>query len=143
MIIWLTGQPGSGKTTIARALKDKLGNVKLVDGDSIRSLFWNNDYTFKGRFYNVDIAQKIAHYLHNEGEIVVVSLVSPFINQREEFKQLLDGKVKEVYLKNTNMARREYMVKNYQPPKEDYLYIDTDSYTVEETLQAILKYIEE
>lgn len=140
MVIWLTGQPGSGKTTIAQALKNKLGNVKLVDGDSIRQLFWNNDYTFKGRFYNVDIAQKIAHFLHNEGEIVIVSLVSPFINQREEFKQLLGDSVKEVYLKNTNLIRKEYMVKNYQPPKEDYLHIDTDEYSVEESLEKIITY---
>ena len=42
----------------------------------MRELFSNKDYSEKGRRANIDAAQKIAHYLHNQGKDVIVSLVS-------------------------------------------------------------------
>jgi len=55
MIIWLTGQPGSGKTTICkRILWDKPG-VFHIDGDDLRDLFENKDYSETGRRKNVEI----------------------------------------------------------------------------------------
>ena len=54
-IIWLTGQPGSGKTTLANSLRDtifkKLPNVDLmiIDGDDLRNITINKDYSRKGR----------------------------------------------------------------------------------------------
>ena len=88
-IIWLTGQPGSGKTTIAKALKKKIlsnsedNNVILVDGDDLRDITTNKDYSRQGREKNITTAQKIAHFLSNKDFIVIVALVAPYLNIRE------------------------------------------------------------
>ena len=67
MIYWFTGQPGSGKTVLADLLKEKwLTHAYRIDGDEMRALFQNKDYSIKGRIANIDAAQKIAHYLHNQ-----------------------------------------------------------------------------
>ena len=63
MIIWLTGQPGSGKTTICRRILSDKPDVFHIDGDDLRDLFENKDYSETGRRKNVELAQQIAHYL--------------------------------------------------------------------------------
>ena len=65
MIYWFTGQPGAGKTTLAKQLKDYLhpSNVILVDGDDIRDIFQNKDYSENGRRKNIEKAQDISLFL--------------------------------------------------------------------------------
>ena len=70
-IIWFTGQPGSGKTTIAINLIKKLNannisNVMHIDGDDLRDLTSNKDYSKKGRIKNIELAQKIALFCANK-----------------------------------------------------------------------------
>ena len=146
MIYWFTGQPHSGKTTLADSLKDQwLPHAFRIDGDEMRELFSNKDYSEKGRRANIDAAQKIAHYLHNQGKDVIVSLVSPYLDQREEFKSKLTWQIKEIYLHyNSTKQRREreqYWVKDYQPPTENYLNIDTNSDSPNESLTKIANHI--
>ena len=45
MIIWLTGQPGSGKTTISKKILMQDGRIFHIDGDDLRDLFENKDYS--------------------------------------------------------------------------------------------------
>ncbi len=88
MIIWLTGQPGSGKTTICEEiLRLRDHRVFHIDGDDLRDLFENKDYSETGRRKNIELAQQIAQYLHNQGKDVLVSLVSPYKDQRDRFKE--------------------------------------------------------
>ena len=146
MIYWFTGQPHSGKTTLADSLKDQwLPHAFRIDGDEMRELFSNKDYSEKGRRANIDAAQKIAHYLHNQGKDVIVSLVSPYLDQREEFKSNLTWQIKEIYLAyNSTKQRRgreQYWVKDYQPPTENYLNIDTNSDSPNESLTKIANHI--
>ena len=99
MIYWFTGQPNSGKTVLANMLKEKwMPHAFRIDGDEMRDLFTNKDYSINGRVANVSAAQKIAHYLHNQGKDVIVSLVSPYLDQREEFKTLLGWQLKEFHV---------------------------------------------
>ena len=97
--IWLTGQPASGKTTLARMLIEKLQDSSTqhlyfnIDGDDLRDLFQNKDYSKKGRENNIRLGMSIAAYLINKGCIPVVSLVSPYINLREEFKSKFNVKL--------------------------------------------------
>ena len=67
MIYWLTGQPGAGKTTLGNWLIAALqGDAVLVDGDDIREIFENKDYSEQGRRKNIELAQNIAHFLHKK-----------------------------------------------------------------------------
>ncbi len=140
MIYWFTGQPGSGKTVLADLLKkEALPHAYRIDGDEMRELFDNKDYSMKGRIANIDAAQKIAHYLHNQGKDVIVSLVSPYLDQREEFKKMLDWQIKEIYVHYNNeiRGREEYHVLGYQAPSFNYLDINTSDDTPKQSLDII------
>lgn len=141
MIYWFTGQPGAGKTVLATALKQKLDNVFHVDGDDLRVIFNNKDYSEIGRRKNIELAQHLSHFLHNKGQNVVVSLVSPYEDQREEFKDKLGESIKEFYVHTTEIRGREnFHVENYQPPQKNHLSINTTNVSVEECLQQIINY---
>ena len=141
MIIWLTGQPGSGKTTICKRILWEKPNFFHVDGDDLRDLFDNKDYTEIGRRKNIQLAQQIAEYLHNKGKNVIVSLVSPFKDQRDKFKEKMGQNLFEVYIHTTEMRGREdFFVKDYQPPTENFLSIDTTDEFVEESVFKVLDY---
>jgi adenylylsulfate kinase len=140
MIYWFTGQPCAGKTTLAKMLeKHIVDNVYMIDGDDMRELFSNKDYSIKGRVENVGTAQRIAHYLHNQGQDVIVSLVSPYIDQREDFKKLLGDNIKEIYVHTSEARERDHFKSSaYIAPKENFIDIDTTEDTPEESLKKIL-----
>lgn len=142
MIIWLTGQPGSGKTTICEEiLKIRDYRVFHVDGDDLRDLFENKDYSETGRRKNIELAQQIAQYLHNQGKDVLVSLVSPYKDQRDRFKEKMGDNLVEVYIHTTEIRGREdFFVKEYEKPTERYLSINTTNESVEESTKKVLDY---
>ena len=78
MIYWFTGQPAAGKTTLAKLLEKTTSNVIHIDGDDIRDIFNNKDYSENGRRTNIQKAQDIALFLNSKGFDVIVSLVSPY-----------------------------------------------------------------
>ena len=141
MIYWFTGRPGHGKTVLANALKQELNNSFHIDGDDLRAIFDNKDYSETGRRKNIELAQQLAHFLHNKEYNVVVSLVSPYQDQRETFKNKLKDNIKEFYIYTTEVRGREnFHVENYEPPTENYLDVDTTNITVEECLNKIKSY---
>ena len=79
MIFWFTGQPGSGKTTLGKALVKRLDNAFHIDGDELRGLSHNVDYSEQGRINNIRTAQSIAMYLDNKARDVVVSIVALYL----------------------------------------------------------------
>jgi len=140
MIYWFTGQPCAGKTTLAKMLENHIvDNVYLIDGDDLRNLTTNKDYSINGRVSNVNAAQKIAHYLHNQGQDVIVSLVSPYIDQREDFKKLLGDNIKEIYVHTSEVRERDHFKASaYIPPKDNFIDIDTTIDTPKQSLKKIL-----
>jgi len=141
MIIWLTGQPGSGKTTICKRILWEKPGVFHIDGDDLRDLFDNKDYSEAGRRKNIELAQQIAEYLQKKGKDVVVSLVSPFKDQRDKFKEKMGDNLFEVYIHTSEVRGREdFFVKNYEPPTENFLSVDTTEETVEESVIKVLDY---
>jgi len=142
MIYWFTGQPGAGKTTLAVALKSALQNqgcpVVHLEGEFLRELMGNRDFSESGRIRNIKTAQQLAAKLHSDGAVVLVSLVSPYRGIREEFKR--NGNVLEIYLHTTEIRGKEaYFVANFEPPLQDYLDIDTTGVSVEACVQKILQ----
>ena len=135
--IWLTGQPSSGKTTLANLLLKEIPDSYNVDGDDLRNLFQNKDYSREGRYANIRLGMSISGYLISKGLFPIVSLVSPYRELREEFKSKYN--VLEVYLHTTEIRGREdYHVKDYEPPLKDFLDIDTTTQTEDQSKNEIL-----
>jgi len=145
MIYLFTGQPGSGKTTMAKKLQmwlqtDKKNwrkSVFHIDGDQLRELFPNTDYSKEGRYKNITKAFDIAKYLQSNDNDVVISLVSPYKELREEFKS--NCKVIEIYCHTKKMRGREdKFALDYEPPTEFFVDLDT-SESPDETFKKLIK----
>jgi len=144
MIYWFTGQPGHGKTVLATAFKEYLNNDCFhIDGDDIREIFDNKDYSEAGRRKNIELAQHLSHFLHKKGQNVVVSLVSPYKDQRDAFKGKLGKGILEYYIHTTDIRGREnYHVDGYEAPTEDFCNIDTTNIAPLDSLKQIISYAE-
>ena len=126
MIYWLTGQPGAGKTTMGTWIQASFPNKSMIiDGDDIRDIFQNKDYSEDGRRKNIEKAQTLSKFLHHKGYTVIVSLVSPFRNQREEFKTEMSNNIIEIYVHTTEIRGRENFHVNYEEPIENFIDCDT------------------
>ncbi|MER6005330.1 adenylyl-sulfate kinase [Nonomuraea angiospora] len=103
-VLWLTGLPGAGKSTIANALERRLHAMGLhtyvLDGDNVRSGL-NKDlgFTPEDRAENVRRVAELARILLDAGLIVIVALVSPFRTDRAVAKSLFQpGDFAEVWV---------------------------------------------
>ena len=139
MIINLTGQAGAGKSTIARELYKILHNSIIIDGDELREIFVNKDYSEDGRRKNITNAYNIARFLEAKGLTPIVALISPYEDLREDLKSIT--KVKEIYIHTTQIRGREnYFAQNYSSPKSNFLDLSTDS-NLEECIEKIIEYL--
>lgn len=143
MIYWLTGQPGAGKTTLASWFQAHFSEKAMViDGDDIRAIFDNKDYSETGRRKNVELAQRMAKFFHHKGSIAIVSLVSPYRDQREMFKTEMGENIKEFYIHTSDIRGREaFHVTNYEPPLENFIDIDTtneDEFTTFQKIKTLI-----
>ena len=139
MIINLTGQAGAGKSTIARELEKILKNPIVIDGDELREIFVNKDYSEDGRRKNITNAYNIARFLEAKGFTPIVALISPYEDLREDLKST--SEVKEIYIHTTQIRGREnYFAQNYSSPKLNFLDLSTDS-DLQECIEKIIKYL--
>ena len=139
MIYWFTGQPAHGKTVLANMLKKEKPQAFRIDGDDMRELFSNKDYSINGRVINVGTAQRIAQYLNNQGKDVIVSLVAPYIDQREDFKALMGDQIIEFYVHTTEPRERDHFKAiAYTPPLANFIDIDTTYDTEEQSFEKVL-----
>ncbi len=82
-IAWLTGLPGSGKTTISDAVDRRLAthgrHVCVLDGDNLRhGLCSDLGFSAADRAENVRRTAEVARLMAEAGLVVIVSLISPF-----------------------------------------------------------------
>lgn len=148
MIYWFTGQPAHGKTVLGKKLHSFLKteqrnwrkDVFHLDGDDLRQLTVNKDYSEDGRINNIRNAQMIAEYLHNNGCDVVVSLVAPYRWLREEFKERIGyEEFQEIYVHCSEPRERDhYKVEDYEPPVVEFIDIDTTKDDPQESFSKII-----
>lgn len=142
MIIVLFGQPHCGKSTLANILTAKLP-ADNIDGDDLRELFKNKDYSREGRIKNLNRASDIAHFINHKSEgysHVVLSLVYPYKEAREYLNSLTQD-ILWVYLTYSGERGREkFHVNDFEvPAEENVLHLDTSVLTEEQCIDAILE----
>ena len=102
LVIWVCGLAGSGKSTIGfslyEALKEKNPNIVYLDGDELRDLVGHYDYDKHGRIEVALKRSKFAHFLSEQGLIVVVTTISMFEEVYIYNRKTLENYL-EVYIK--------------------------------------------
>ena len=103
MVVWIIGLSGTGKTTLANLLVQRMRNagkkVVLLDGDLIRELFANDvDHTIEGRRRNAERLSFLSNYLAKQDVHVVAAVLSIFPEWRHWNRDNIDDYC-EVYLK--------------------------------------------
>ncbi len=103
-VVWLTGLPGSGKSTIADATVRRLHalgvHTYVLDGDNVRTGL-NKDlgFTAEDRAENVRRVAEVAKLMKDAGLVVFVALVSPYRGDREAAAALFgEDEFLEVYV---------------------------------------------
>jgi bifunctional enzyme CysN/CysC len=148
-VVWLTGLPSAGKSTIADALEASLLHLGVhtyvLDGDSVRTGL-NKDlgFTPEDRAENVRRVAETARLMTDAGLVVIVSLVSPFRGDRRAAKGLFaEGDFLEVFVDTPEAVVRERDVKGlyakasagtlpnmtgvgqgYEPPEHPDVHVD-------------------
>jgi len=160
--LWLTGLPCSGKTTLAKRLKEELDNrgyrTVHLDGDDVRGKL-NKDLGFsdKDRYENLRRVAHIAQLFNKNGTFVIASFVSPTNNLRSMIGDIIEN-FKLVYLdcslrecekrdvKGMYKKAREGQIKEftgisapYEVPSEGAITVDTENNDVEECVHALLR----
>src|SRR5437899_12950086 len=91
-VIWFTGLPGSGKTTIAGWVADYLRAQRLpveqLDGDVIRRIFPDTGYTRPEREAHIKRMGYLASRLERHGVFVVAAFISPYEASRQFVRRL-------------------------------------------------------
>jgi adenylylsulfate kinase len=163
-VIWLTGLPGSGKTTIAKALQPKLKEsgfkVELLDGDIVRKeLSPELGFTKQDREINARRVVYLSKLLSRNGIISIVSLISPYREFRRyaRSENSINNNFYEVYVKcslETCITRDPKglykkalsgeikdltgLQDPYEEPENPEVIVDTERQTLEESVNVIL-----
>ena len=166
-LIWFTGLSGSGKSTIANALENKLNNNRihtyLLDGDNIREGL-NGDLTFspKDRSENIRRIAEVSSLMIDAGLVVLSAFVSPYKKDRMMVKSkikdvnfieiFIDTPLEECIKRDTKglyAKAKKGLIKDftginapYEEPENPNLRIDTTKITINEAVHMILNIIE-
>jgi len=163
-VIWFTGLSGSGKSTIANALEQKLHaqgqRTYILDGDNIRQGL-NKDlgFTDEDRVENIRRVAEVAKLMLDAGLVVLTAFISPFRAEREMARQLIGpDRFVEVFVdtplevceqrdpKGLYKKARAGLLPNltgigspYEPPVRPEILIQPSADALDVTVQQLLK----
>ena len=161
-VIWMTGLPCSGKTTIIRKLQNFVPNLAVLDGDELREWLSPKDFTKEGRDEHNRKVAHLAKLLLKHKVPVGVSLISPYLENRETARNIVneEGRFIETFIKCSLEKCEERDTKGmykkarkneikgftgisdpYEEPTNPELIIDTEKSTVKESVQQLVNYL--
>jgi len=163
VVLWFTGLPSSGKSTIAHAAEERLHQKGLrtfvLDGDNIRhGLCGDLGFSEQDREENIRRIGEVAKLFVEAGTIVLTAFVSPFRRDRERARGLLlHGDFLEIYsrcpvevceqrdpkghyrrARDGNLAGFTGISAPYEAPAGPELVLDTERLSIEQSVDAVM-----
>ena len=168
VILWFTGLPSSGKSTLARNLEERLFRrgvrTFVLDGDNIRTGL-NKDLVFSAvdREENIRRIGEVAKLFVEAGVVIITAFISPYRKDRAFVRNLVDrDEFIEIYVKCPLVVCEQRDVKGlykmarqgllqqftgfddpYEEPDHPECLVQSDRMTVEESVEGIMSYLEE
>lgn len=167
-ILWFTGLSGSGKSTTADKVEQKLAAMGrhsyLLDGDNVRhGLNKDLGFTDVDRVENIRRVAEVSRLFVDSGLIVLVSFISPFRDERRMARELVaEGEFIEVFVdtpielceqrdpKGLYKKARAGEIKNftgidsdYEPPENAELVLKSADHSVEELADQVIAYLKD
>ena len=167
LILWFTGLPSSGKSTIANELEKKLVTLGtrtyILDGDNVRmGLCKDLGFSEEDRGENIRRIGEVSKLFVDAGCIVLSAFVSPYIKDRDAVRELAEeGEFVEVFVdaplevceerdvKGLYKKAREGIIKGftgiddpYEAPLNPEITIDTSKLSLDEGVNVVFDYLE-
>lgn len=164
VVVWFTGLSGSGKSTLAHAVEEKLHmlgcHTFVLDGDNVRhGLCADLGFSQTDRTENIRRVGETSKLFVEAGTIILTAFISPFRNDRERIKKLLDtNDFIEIYCQCPVSTCEERDVKGlyklareghiaeftgisspYEEPLNPKLVINTESISLEQSVEMVVE----
>jgi adenylylsulfate kinase len=161
-VLWMTGLPCSGKTTIVKDLQKNIPNLAMLDGDELREWFSPKDFSKEGRDEHNKKVAHLAKLLLKHGVPSAVSLVSPYLGNREKAREIINAgdQFAECYVKCSLAKCEERDVKGmyakarkgeikgftgiddpYEAPEKADLIVDTENSSLSESATKVKEFL--
>ena len=103
-VVWIEGLPFSGKTTLAKALGERLRaagrDVEVLDGDEVRRMFSPElGFSRKDRESHARRVSYVARMLSRHGIVALVAMITPYETSRQAARATVGDRFSEVWLK--------------------------------------------
>jgi bifunctional enzyme CysN/CysC len=165
-VIWLTGLPASGKSTLAmhveRRLFERGFNAYVLDGDNVRTGLCNDlGFSPDDRRENIRRVGEVAALFADSGTIAIAAFISPYRSDRERARHAAAGTFHEIYVKadaalceardpkgHYRQARAGKLpdftgiTGDYEPPLQPDLVVDTADLSVSDATERLFHYVE-
>ena len=167
-ILWFTGLPSSGKSTLAneveKALVQKPTRTYILDGDNVRvGLCKDLGFSAEDREENIRRIGEVSKLFVDAGVVVLSAFVSPYRADRDRIREIVeDGEFIEIFVdcpveecekrdvKGLYKKAREGVIKGftgiddpYEEPLNPEITIKTDKIDIEEGTNQIIEYLED